>query len=114
VLLTDVLSSSPKRLGFQIEFFYGAHHLVASSCEDIRVIPAVDFDFDLMAELDFDVLYNAVRRYCSISFKSTPGVTRDPKNQFDISTTAKIWRDTSKIFDIGAKIWAFLCLTANF
>jgi hypothetical protein len=52
--------------------------------------------------------------YCSISFKSTPGVTRDPKSHFDISTTAKISRDTSEIFDIGTKIWAFLRLTANF
>jgi hypothetical protein len=52
--------------------------------------------------------------YCSISFKSTPGVTRDPKNHFDISTMAKIRRDTSEIFDIETKIWAFLRLTANF
>jgi hypothetical protein len=41
-------------------------------------------------------------------------VTRDPKNQFDISTTAKIWRDTSEIFDIERKILAFLGLTGNF
>jgi hypothetical protein len=41
-------------------------------------------------------------------------VTRDPKNQFDISTTAKIWRDTSEIFDIESKILAFLGLTGNF
>jgi hypothetical protein len=52
--------------------------------------------------------------YCSISFKSTLGVTRDPKNQFDISTTTKIWRDISEIFDIETKILAFLGLTANF
>jgi hypothetical protein len=45
--------------------------------------------------------------YCSISFKSTPGVTRGPKNQFDISTAAKTWRDASKIFDIETKILAF-------
>jgi hypothetical protein len=57
---------------------------------------------------------NSYHEYCSISFKSTPGVTRDPKNQFDISTTAKIWRDTSEIVDIGTKILAFLRLTANF
>jgi hypothetical protein len=55
-----------------------------------------------------------VARYCTISFKSTLGVTRDPKNHFDISTIAKIWRDTSKIFDIGRKIWAFSCPTTNF
>jgi hypothetical protein len=41
--------------------------------------------------------------YCSISFKSTLGVTRDPKNQFNISTAAKIWRDTIEIFDIETK-----------
>jgi hypothetical protein len=52
--------------------------------------------------------------YCSISFKSTLGVMRDPKNHFDISTTAKIWRDTSEIFDIGTKIWAFSRPTVNF
>jgi hypothetical protein len=39
---------------------------------------------------------------------------RDPKNQFDISTTAKIWCDTSEIFDIESKILAFLGLTGNF
>jgi hypothetical protein len=39
---------------------------------------------------------------------------RDPKNQFDISTTAKIWRDTSEIFDIESKILTFLGLTGNF
>jgi nuclear transport factor 2 (NTF2) superfamily protein len=55
-----------------------------------------------------------VPNYCSISFKSTLGVTRDPKNHFDISTTAKIWRNTSEIFDIRTKIWAFLCPTVNF
>jgi hypothetical protein len=42
------------------------------------------------------------------------GVTRDPKNQFDISTTVEIWRDTSEIFDIETKILAFLALTGNF
>jgi hypothetical protein len=52
--------------------------------------------------------------YCSISFKSTLGVMHDPKNQFDISTTAKIWRDTTEIFDIKMKILAFLGLTGNF
>jgi hypothetical protein len=52
--------------------------------------------------------------YCSISFKSTLGVMRDQKNQFDISTTAKIWRDTSEIFDIKSKNLAFLGLTGNF
>jgi hypothetical protein len=36
---------------------------------------------------------------------------RDPKNQFDISTTAKTQRDTSKIFDIESKI---LGLTGHF
>jgi hypothetical protein len=42
-------------------------------------------------------------------------VTRDPKNQFDISTTAKIWRDISEIFDIETKILAFfLGLAGNF
>jgi hypothetical protein len=41
-------------------------------------------------------------------------VTRDPKNQFDISTTVEIWRDTSEIFDIETKILAFLALTGNF
>jgi hypothetical protein len=41
-------------------------------------------------------------------------VTRDPKNQFDISTAAKIWRDTSEIFDIEMKIFAFLGLPGNF
>jgi hypothetical protein len=40
-------------------------------------------------------------------------VTRDPKNQFIISTTAKIWRDTSEIFDIITKILAFLGLTRS-
>lgn len=49
-------------------------------------------------------------KYCSISFKSTLGVTRDPKNHFDISTTTKIWCDNSEIFDIGRKIWAFRAL----
>jgi hypothetical protein len=39
---------------------------------------------------------------------------RDPKNQFDTSTTAKIWRDISEIFDIGTKILAFLGLAGNF
>jgi hypothetical protein len=52
----------------------------------------------------------AMAQYCSISFKSTPGMTR-AKKHFDISTTDEIWRDT---FDIGAKIWAFPRLTANF
>jgi hypothetical protein len=37
-------------------------------------------------------------------------VTRDPKNQFDISTTAKIWRDTGEIFDIESKILVFWVL----
>jgi hypothetical protein len=41
-------------------------------------------------------------------------VTRDPNNQFDISTTAKIWRDSTEIFDIETKILAFLGLTGNF
>jgi hypothetical protein len=45
--------------------------------------------------------------YRSISFKSTLDVTRDSKNQFDISTTAKIWRDTSEIFDIETKEFGF-------
>jgi hypothetical protein len=53
-----------------------------------------------------------MKHYCSISFKSTLGVTRDPKNQFDISTTAKIWRDTSEIFDVESKILAFWVLQA--
>jgi hypothetical protein len=35
------------------------------------------------------------------------GVMRDPKNQFKILTTAKIWLDTSEIFDIETKILAF-------
>jgi hypothetical protein len=52
----------------------------------------------------------AIAKYCSISFKST----LDPKNQFDISTTAKIWRDTSEILDIETKILAFLGLKGNF
>jgi hypothetical protein len=39
---------------------------------------------------------------------------RDPKNQFDISTAAKMWRDTSEIFDIETKFLAFLSLTGNF
>jgi hypothetical protein len=59
-------------------------------------------------------MFSGQEHYCSISFKSTLGVTRDPKNQFDISTTAKIWRDTSEIFDIESKILAFLGLTGNF
>jgi hypothetical protein len=40
-------------------------------------------------------------------------VTRDPKNQFDISTAAKIWRDSSEIFDIETKNLAFLGLAGN-
>jgi hypothetical protein len=51
--------------------------------------------------------------YCSISFKSTLGMTRDLKNQFDISTTVKFWCDTSEIFDIESKILPFLGLTGN-
>jgi hypothetical protein len=39
---------------------------------------------------------------------------RDLKNQFDISTAAKIWRDTSEIFDIETKILAFWGVTGNF
>jgi hypothetical protein len=39
---------------------------------------------------------------------------RDPKNQFDILTTAKIWCDTSEIFDIETKFLAFLALTGDF
>jgi hypothetical protein len=39
---------------------------------------------------------------------------RNPKNQFNISTTAKIWRDTSEIFDIETKILDFWGLTGNF
>jgi hypothetical protein len=39
---------------------------------------------------------------------------RDSKNQFDISTTAKIWRDTNKIFDIQTEILAFGGLAGNF
>jgi hypothetical protein len=38
----------------------------------------------------------------------------DLKNQFDISTTAKIWRDTSEIFGIETNFLAFLGLTGNF
>jgi hypothetical protein len=34
--------------------------------------------------------------------------------QKNISTTVKIWHDTSEIFDIGTEIWGFLRLTANF
>jgi hypothetical protein len=37
-----------------------------------------------------------------------------PKNQFDLSTAAKIWHDTSEVFDIETKILAFLGLTGNF
>jgi hypothetical protein len=39
---------------------------------------------------------------------------RDPKDQFDISTAAKIWRDTCKIFCIETKILAFWGLAGNF
>jgi hypothetical protein len=40
---------------------------------------------------------------------------RDLKNQFDISTAAKIWRDTSEIFDIkNENLGFFLGLTGNF
>jgi hypothetical protein len=49
--------------------------------------------------------------YCSISFKLTLGVMRDPKNQFNIiSTMPKIWREATEIFDIGTKIGLFCAL----
>ena len=50
--------------------------------------------------------------YWTFPFKSTGGVTRDHFHQFDISTTAKIWRDTSEIFDIESKVLSFSGLTA--
>jgi hypothetical protein len=53
------------------------------------------------------------RQYCSISFKLTLDVMCDSKNHFDISTAAKIWRDTSEIFDIETKFLAFLSLAGN-
>ncbi|KAJ7920096.1 hypothetical protein B0H13DRAFT_2319876 [Mycena leptocephala] len=48
-----------------------------------------------------------------ISFKSTPGVTRDPFNRFDISTLAKILRDSSKNFDFRRKNFAFFGGSTN-
>jgi hypothetical protein len=52
--------------------------------------------------------------YWGFSFKSTGGVTRDPFFKFDISTPAKIWRDTPEISAFPTKISAFLCLSGHF
>jgi hypothetical protein len=41
-------------------------------------------------------------------------VTRDPFFKFDISTPAKIWRDTPKISTNHTEIFAFLHLSGDF
>jgi hypothetical protein len=60
-------------------------------------------DFIKQPTFDFPVPASnaAVRlqKYWGFSFKSTGGVTRDPFFEFDISTPAKIWRDTPQNFD---------------
>ncbi|KAJ7922054.1 hypothetical protein B0H13DRAFT_2655795 [Mycena leptocephala] len=52
--------------------------------------------------------------YWIISFKSTWGVTRDPIYLFDISTRAKILRDSSQISTNRNKILAFFHPPGNF
>jgi hypothetical protein len=47
-------------------------------------------------------------QYCTISFKSTGGVTRDPFYLFDISAAADFLRDTSKISAFEPEILPFL------
>jgi hypothetical protein len=50
----------------------------------------------------------ASRNYCTFSFKSTGGVTRDPFYLFDISAAAEFLRDTPKISAFEPKISSFL------
>jgi hypothetical protein len=45
--------------------------------------------------------------YCTISFKLTGGVTRDPFYLFDISAAADFLRDTSKISAFEPEIFPF-------
>jgi hypothetical protein len=47
-------------------------------------------------------------KYCTISFKSTGGVTRDPFYLFDISAAAKSLRDTLKISAFEPEFLSFL------
>jgi hypothetical protein len=47
-------------------------------------------------------------RYCTFSFKSTGGVTRDLFYLFDILAAAEFLRDTSKISTFEPKISSFL------
>jgi hypothetical protein len=54
------------------------------------------------------VAANLFSEYCTFSFKSTGGVTRDPFYLFDISAAAEFLRDTSKISAFEPKILPFL------
>jgi hypothetical protein len=47
-------------------------------------------------------------KYCTFSFKSTGGVTRDPFYLFDISAAAEFLCDTFKISAFELKISSFL------
>jgi hypothetical protein len=68
-----------------------------------------DLNFGELAEtewLDSEIKINtrSVGMYCTFSFKSTGGVTRDPFYLFDNSAAAEFLRDTSKISTLKEKL----------
>jgi hypothetical protein len=53
-------------------------------------------------------------QYCTFSFKSTGGVTRDSFYLFDISAPAEFLCDTSKLSTFEPKILSFFALFGQF